>query len=201
MNKSYLHHLYAALRSLKVWYFLVAAAVLAVIAVFSLRQNYVTMVDLRNDVYATDQANGNVEAALQKLRSYVGAHMNTGLARGSDAVYPPIQLKYTYERLQAAEKARVEAASRSIYTDAQKTCEALYPGSFSGGPRVPCIESYVSSHAVQAQVIPDSLYKFDFVSPRWSPDLAGISLLLSVMAIILMAIRLAAGWALKRLTT
>jgi hypothetical protein len=51
------------------------------------------------------------------------------------------------------------------------------PGSFYGGPRVACVTQYVDTRTVHEQPIPDDLYKFDFVSPGWSPDLAGWSLL------------------------
>ena len=38
--------------------------------------------------------------------------------------------------------------------------------------------------------ITDSLYKFDFASPTWSPDLAGISMILAVFFFLLFLVRL-----------
>ncbi|MEO8784753.1 MAG: hypothetical protein ABI221_00245, partial [Candidatus Saccharimonadales bacterium] len=68
-----------------------------------------------------------------------------------------------------------------IYTDAQAECEKEFPIGLSGSGRIPCIQSYIAAHGIQKQdAIPVSLYEFDFVSPRWSPDLAGWSMVASV---------------------
>lgn len=157
------------------------------------------MTQLRSTVYRADQQNGNVVGTLQALRAYVGSHMNTSLA-SNDGVYPPIQLKFTYARLQQAEQDRVDTTNSQVYTDAQHTCEALYPSSFSGGPRVPCIEQYVKDHGTSARTIPDAMYKFDFASPRWSPDLAGWMLVLASVFLVLAVLRFFAGWWLKKMT-
>src|SRR6266704_2297718 len=99
MNKQYWHHIWTRIRPIKEWYLLTACVICAVVCTLALRANYTTMTQLRSAVYTADQQNGNVEQALQSLRAYVGSHMNTSLATG-DGVYPPIQLKYTYARLQ-----------------------------------------------------------------------------------------------------
>jgi len=153
----------------------------AIVAVISLRSNNQTMIQLREEVYKADKDGGDVNAALNKLRAYVHGHMNTNLSSGGNAIKPPIQLKYTYERLMAAEKSRTDTVNSRIYTDAQIHCERLHPGSFSGGPRVPCIQQYVSQNGAKPNEIPASLYQFDFVSPTWSPDLAGWSLLATLV--------------------
>lgn len=197
MDKRSLHHVWTAIRRVKAWYLLIPLLVTMAVCVFALRQNNLQMVFLRDNVYATDRDNGNVEGALQDLRSFVYGHMNTELASG-DNVYPPIQLKYTYERLKAAEKARVQAENDRIYTDAQAYCEQQNPAGFSGRTRVPCIEEYVKSHGVNEKPIPDAMYKFDFVSPSWSPDVAGFSLLISILLAMLLAARLVAGYILRR---
>jgi len=193
MSKRYLHHLWTRLRPIKTWYLLAAFVLSAGICGLALRANYSTMVELREAVYQADQANGNVEQALQELRAFVNAHMNTNLGRDSGTVYPPIQLKYTYERLKKAEQDRVNAANSQVYTDAQHHCERLYPASFSGGPRVPCIAQYVKDHGTQAKTIPADLYRFSFATPRWSPDLAGWTLVLSVLFLVLTVVRFLLG--------
>jgi hypothetical protein len=193
MDKKRLHHTWTYIRMVKVWHLLVLFLVSTTICVVSLRSNNLTMVQLRDEVYTADQADGDVEGALQRLRAFVYGHMNTQLASDDTAVYPPIQLKYTYERLKQAEQDRVKQVNEQVYTDAQNYCERLYPGSFSGGPRVPCIESYVAERGVKEHAIPDALYKFDFVSPTWSPDMAGFSLLASIFFACLLVLRLIAG--------
>jgi hypothetical protein len=180
--------MWAKIRPVSYWYFLAAFAVSGVVCVSALRHNNLTMVRLRDQVAQADKDDGDVETALRNLREYVYAHMNTNLATGNQ-VKPPIQLKYRYERLLKAEQDKAAVSSSQIYTQAQATCERLYPQSFSGGSRVPCIQDYVTSHGVQAKTIPDALYKFDFVSPLWSPDLAGWSMVLSAVFLALFIIR------------
>jgi hypothetical protein len=179
MHKRKLHHLLVTLKKLHYWYLLVATLLFAVLAILALRQNNLTAVNLRNEVLKVDQENGDVEAALRKLRTYVYGHMNTSLSSNT-SVYPPIQLKYRYERLVQAEKDRVaNANTNTTYNDAQTYCEQTQPASFYGAGRLACIQSYIDSHPVEQQTekpIPDALYKFDFASPIWSPDLAGWSL-------------------------
>jgi hypothetical protein len=171
------HHYLTKLDRIRLLYFLGPALVLAVVAVIALRQNNQHMAELRQAVYTADENNGDIEGSLQDLRNFVTTHMNTGLNTG-DGVYPPIQLKYTYSRLVQAAGTATGNANTTIYNDAQHYCEGKIPTGFSGRYRLDCIEDYVQSHGgAPATNIPDSLYKFDFVSPTWSPDLAGLSIL------------------------
>lgn len=182
MDKRRLHHFWAQVRYVSPWYFFVLAIVFGAVSVLAMRNNNLNMIKLRDKVTQADQSNGDVETALRDLREYIYSHMNTNLDSGGNTIKPPIQLKYRYDRLLQAEKDRVDAATAKIYTDAQAICEAQFPQSFSGGPRVPCNQDYITSHTVTAKTIDSSLYKFDFVSPAWSPDLAGWSLLAAIVA-------------------
>jgi preprotein translocase subunit SecF len=182
VNKRKLHHVWKKLRLIKPWYFLVLALICGVICALSLRSNNEHMIVLKKDVINADQNNGDVQTALRNLQNYVTTHMNTDLGAGPNAVYPPIQLKYTYERLVKAQSDAISAANTQIYTDAQAYCEQQNSHDVSGRNRVPCIEQYVTDHGGQTvKTIPDSLYKFSFVSPRWSPDLAGWSLVATII--------------------
>jgi hypothetical protein len=179
MDKKQLHHLWTRLRQVTYWHFLIISIFFALVAVLALRQNNITALHLRDKVIEADQADGDVNKALNNLRSYIYGHMNTNLSTGN-GIYPPIQLKYRYERLVAAEKQRVADANSKIYNDAQNYCEAQFPHGLSGSGRIPCIQQYIDSHGVKEQSIPDGLYKFDFASPTWSPDLAGCSIVLAI---------------------
>jgi preprotein translocase subunit SecF len=184
MNKRRLHHLWKSLRLVKPWYFLVLAVICGGVFVLALRSNYEHMVKLRDAVYAADKDNGDVEGTLQNLRSYVYAHMNTNLSNGNTSIYPPIQLKYTYERL--SQQAVQASSNEQLYTEAQAYCQQQNSTDFSGRNRVPCIEDYVTKHgAPKAAAVPVNLYQFDFVSPTWSPDLAGWSLVAAILSVIL----------------
>lgn len=193
MNKKYLHHLWTRIRPVKTGYLLVAFLISAGVCILALRANYGGMVKLRDAVYQVDKNGGDVEQALQALRSYVGSHMNTNLDTGK-GIYPPIQLKYTYERLIRSEQDRVRTANAKTYTEAQAYCETLDPSSFYGRDRIPCIQNYIKNHpSAKVKAVPDALYKFDFASPRWSPDLAGWSLVLSIILLILSILRFILG--------
>ena len=165
-----------------------AFLVFATIGIFALRQNNLKAIELRNKVLEVDKENGDIEGALREIREFVYSHMNADLSAGTN-IQQPIQLKYSYERLIEVEKKRVEKANENVYTRAQTYCEKKYPASTSGGPRVPCIQEYVTSNGEKQKSIPDALYKFDFVSPVWSPDLAGWSLLLAGVFLLLFIVR------------
>jgi hypothetical protein len=203
MNKRHLHHLWRPLRAIKARYLLVIAVMCIVVAVVSLRQNNLTAVDLRDKVLQADKENKHVETALDELRVFVYAHMNTNLSTGT-SVYPPIQLKYRYDRLVKAEKARVEAANKAIVRQAQAVCAKEPARDFAGRDnRALCRGFYVNKHNVNkhkvtVRTIPDSLYKFDFASPRWSPDRAGWSLVLAFVFAGVGVLRFTLGWFAKR---
>lgn len=181
MDKRHLHHLWRRIRPIKPIYFLAIALVFGLISVFALRQNNLNMIKLRDAVYQADEQNGDAEGALRNLREYIYAHMNTSLTSGNNAIYPPIQLKYRYERLLAAQASGASAENAKIYTEAQADCERRFPAGLSGSGRIPCIQEYVAGQGVKAPEIPSALYQFDFVTPRWTPDLAGLSLLATIL--------------------
>lgn len=157
------------------------------------------MVDLRNEVYAADKNNGDVSTALNNLRRYVYGHMNTNLSSGNNNIKPPIQLKYTYQRLYDAQTNKVQAANQKLYTDAELYCQSINQAYF-GTTRVPCVQNYVINHGLKEANfnIPAGLYQFDFASPRWSPDLAGWSLVLSILLFIALIVRIVVAWLWRR---
>jgi len=179
MNKRHLHHVWRLYRHIKPWYFIIGVVVFGATALVALRHNNVQMVHLRDDVYAADLSNGDVEGALRSLRQYIYGHMNTSLSSGPNAVHPPIQLKYTYERLQQAQQSVLGQGNSSLYQQAQETCEAQ---TAIGSEVIACIQKYAADHGAQLAVIPDGLYKFDFTSAKWSPDLAGWSLVVAAVS-------------------
>ena len=180
MDKRKLHHIWTKIRLVKPWYIFVLLVITTTISIYSLRQNNLQMVKLRTAVYTADKDNTNVSAALEALQAFVTTNMNTNLASGPNAPYPPIQLEYTYARLEAANTQSASNTNQALYTNAEDYCQQAIPNGFSGRYRVSCIEQYITSHGVVVQTIPVSLYEFNFLSPRWSPDLAGWSLLVSI---------------------
>ena len=174
--------------SARTWLYLLI--VTSIVCVLALRHNNQTMVGLREQVYTADKDNKDVNAALNNLRNYVYGHMNTDLSSGNNNIKPPIQLKYTYQRLIDAQANQIQAANQQIYTDAQNYCQSINNAYF-GTTRVPCVQNYVVNHGVnEANInIPAGLYQFDFANPSWSPDLAGWSLVASAIFLPALVIR------------
>ena len=114
-----------------------------VVSVFALRNNNLTMIRLRQDVFKTDQNNGDTETALRNLRKFVYGHMNTNLHAGISSE-APIQLVGRYSRLEEQEKARVSAVNANLQQEATATCEAQFPDRLSGG-RLTCVQQYLAS--------------------------------------------------------
>lgn len=172
--------------SYKAW--LLLFAVSAVVCIAALRDNNQTMSKLRDQVYTADKNGGDVNAALNNLSSFVFAHMNTSLSSGTN-IKPPIQLKYTYQRLYDAQYNQLQAANQKIYNDAKNACPGISNG--YDAARIACVQNYAVNHGVSgANVnIPAGLYEFDFVSPTWSPDPAGWSLALSILFLLLFIVR------------
>src|ERR1035437_3459148 len=189
MERRLLHQMWDKFRPGRSWYFVLLSLVVTLLSAtvcgFALRSNNLHMVALRNDVYQADKNNGDVETALRNLRTYLYSHMNTNLESGSNAVHPPIQLKYTYERLVGVADQSASVINSKIYTDAQHYCETAIPNGFSGKYRISCIQDYVTTHGVTPQSIPKNLYQFDFVAAKWSCDLAGWSLVATVVFLII----------------
>lgn len=179
--------------------FLVLAVFFGILSIYGLRSNYSKMTELRNEVAVADQQNGDVEKALQELRKHVISHMNTNLSSGNAAIKPPIQLKYRYERLQAQDTERVKAYNTQVNNDGTTLCTQKFPESGYNPPRVQCLQDYVAQKSIASSSISDSLYKFDFISPKWSPDLAGISLFVSILSMSIFVLSVAVKQIKKRL--
>lgn len=189
MDKKFFKRFHARIKHINLWALLVLTLISGIVCALSLRHNNVTALKLRDKVTQTDKENGDVETALRELRTYVYAHMNTNLSSGQNAIKPPIQLKYRYERLLEAQQKQVSVENAKIYSDAQAECERQFPKGLSGSGRIPCVTSYIASRGVAQTPIQDGLYKFDFVSPTWSPDLAGWSLVVASISFALFVIR------------
>ncbi len=178
------------MRPVRTRYFFIAAALFVGVGLYAYRGNNIRMLELRAAVFQADETNGDVEGALRELREHVHSHMNTDLAPKEDSIRPPIQLKHRYERLVQAERERVSQFNERVYSEAQADCERRFPGSFYGRDRIPCIEEYIAQNGVTERPISESLYKFDFVSPRWTFDFAGWMLIIGGAFLLLGILRL-----------
>lgn len=187
MSKRSLRHVWHRISLVNTWYFFALFVVFLIIGIGAVRQNNLKSIELRDAVIKADEQNGDVEGALRELREHMYSHMNAGLSSGG--LQQPIQLKYRYERLLEQQQTN-QANSQEIYAEAQKYCEERFGAGNLREGRVPCVQQYVSERGGQElPPIPDALYKFDFYSPAWTPDLAGWSLLLAGIFLALFLIR------------
>jgi preprotein translocase subunit SecF len=198
MNKRHLHHVWTWLRRISPWYFLGLALIMVVVSVGALRSNNQHMLDLRNAVYSADEQGVGVAEALQELQTYVTSHMNTSLTT-RDGVYPPVQLKYTYDRLVRAEGDKVAQQNQAQYNEAVAHCPSSGNSYQQHLDQQNCVIAYMQDkHNLTLPAIPDALYKFDFVSPAWSMDLAGWSIVATVVSFALFVILLIADFWFKK---
>lgn len=196
-----MHHLLVIVRRVKTWHLLVLLVLLVLLGAFLLRQNNLGMVELRNLVKQADEENANVESALNDLQHYVTTHMNTSLGEG-------IFLEHSYQR--AYDAAVHEAASKvnpnsQAYKDVESRCRQQYVGGGSFSTYLSCIENGLKALAPGSDPLanvkkpPQELFKFNFVSPAWSLDLAGIAVLAALITGVVIIARLLGYIALKLL--
>lgn len=196
MRKHKLAGLWHRFGGISMFVLIVAFMIAAAVSIFALRANNLQMISLREKVYTADEQGGDVEGALRSLRVFVYGHMNTNLRAGSNSSEPPIQLVNRFNAAVAAEQARVAALSSnaaSVYAAAQAQCEKA---SIPLTSRAQCIQDYVlkNGSSVPQLNLPDKeFYTFDFVSPVWSPDLAGWALVVTGLLGILIIVRLVSG--------
>ena len=194
MDKRKLHHQYKSIKKIRAQYFLYIAIFFLAIGIIGMRENNLQMIDLREEVYLADEKGTDIEKSLRELREYVYAHMNTDLAGGNVAIKPPIQLTHRYEHLVSQEQKRVNEINKKIKAEGERKCAQEFPNSGLNPSRINCVADYTRVNTVKPNQIPSELYKFDFISPTWSPDFTGLSLLASLLFFAAFAIRLAVGW-------
>lgn len=156
------------------------------IAATFLRLNNIGMVERRAAVIAAD-ASGDKDAIAQRLydlQRYVSAHMNTDMGKG---VY--LQEQYARDRQAALDAAAQSDNSTNIYKQITDACRAMYA---SWSPYFQCVKdklnaSTPASDPIDTAPLPSANeYRHIYVSPVWSPDFAGFSLV--VCALIALAI-------------
>lgn len=183
-------------RALKSWQLLVLLLIMTIVSATLLRLNNLGMVERRTAVINADEK-GDKEAlrkSVVELQRYVSAHMNTSLVGG-------LYLTKTYERDRDAALAAAENAtnpSSSVYQQASVECRARWKGGVASfrNDYVQCVVEKVGSLAPQSDPtaglkIPKAdAYRINFASPLWTPDLAGLSVLICGILILAILVRL-----------
>lgn len=180
------------LQRVKTWQLIVLLILAGFVAATFLRLNNIGMVERRAAVQAADEA-GNDEVTIQRLydlQQYVSAHMNTDLGAGT-------YLKASFERdLQdwQTETYGDRNPNGNIYKKAQEVCAPRF-SSYSTA-YLQCTTSELAKYPSAAELEngegrpKESNYLHSFVSPVWSPDFAGWSVVVCAVLILLIIARL-----------
>ena len=180
------------LNRIKLWHLGVALVVLMVISATFLRLNNVGMAERRRAVIAADKAGdmAQIRQRLADLQRYTTAHMNTETG--------PIYLQEQYNR-DAKTALNAVQANNSTET-ANAKADAVCKPRFSNWSiaYVQCVYEELgkltgSDASIQKTAkLPDmSLYYYTFNAPLWSTDVAGWSVLLTLIVLLCIVVRLA----------
>ena len=172
-----------------------------VLSLYFLRQNNTEMQRRRSAVFRADEqgvSNEELERKLQSLRDHVVNHMNTDLyPPGTNSREPPIQLPYKYyrdtvwyweQRIKPIDD-RLPENLRAELDAARRVCEE---GSYGISERLNClVEETKDVNAMpEPPILRTEYYSYHFVSPRWSPDKAGWSIVACGFSVVILFFRL-----------
>jgi hypothetical protein len=180
------------LQRVKTWQLVVLLIIASFMAATFLRLNNIGMIERRSAVLAADDA-GTGDATINRLydlQRYVSAHMNTDMGKG-------LYLEASYKRdIQKADDAAAADLNNNgnIYKKAQDICAPKFTRYSTA--YLQCTLGELGKYPAAGDLIssvnypkPDS-YLHVFVSPLWSPDFAGWSVLLCVALILMIVARL-----------
>lgn len=180
------------LQRVKTWQLIVLLIIASFLAATFLRLNNIGMVERRSAVMSADDA-GNNDATIMRLydlQRYVSAHMNTDMGKG-------LYLEASYKRdvQKADDAASVDlTANGNIYKKAQDVCAPKFTRYSTA--YLQCTLSELGKYPAAGTLIssinypkPDS-YLQVYVSPLWSPDFAGWSVLVCIALILMIIVRL-----------
>ncbi len=180
------------LQRVKTWQLLILLVLLCFIAATFLRLNNTGMIARRNAVADADKsANTNeISARIYDLQRYSAAHMN------ADTGVFYLQEQYNRDVKRQAEEAGGTGSAKAL--EIRKAADAVCKPQFYGwSPQyVRCyvneLNKYGANEISESELtLPNSaLYRYSFVSPVWSPDFAGWSIVGAFAILILIIARL-----------
>lgn len=181
------------LQRVKTWQLLILLILAGFISATFLRLNNIGMIDRRNAVITADNAGDDniTQNRLYDLQLYVTSHMNADMGKG-------IYLESGYKR--DVQKAYETVASDSVvYRKAQESCMPRFSRWSQAYVQCTVIELAKYPGAAELKLPYADSYLHVFVSPLWTPDFAGWSLVLCVVIFIMILIRLTGVIILKML--
>ena len=185
------------LQQVKTWQLVLVLVLILFVTATFLRLNNIGMIQRRDAVLSADkQGNEDVlRNRLYDLQRYAAAHMNADTG--------PIYLQESYNRAAEAAKQAAEAqvgGSENIYKKIED--EVCGPLARANGWRWPdaryiaCQQTELAKYPAAEQgsgvvTLPNKeLFRHHFVSPHWSPDFAGLAVIICFVLLLLIVLRL-----------
>jgi hypothetical protein len=159
-------------------WFLIATLVFAGIGIYGVFNNNSSALNQRNAILASDKAGQDTALARGTLANFVAAHMGSSVS---------FALSDSYNRdLKMAQSAIASTSvSGTVYAHAQAACS----GQSDSITQAKCVTNYVSAHVQpganpQPVALPSAVaYQYHYAAPGWTPDIAGLSLVLSLVSL------------------
>lgn len=196
MKKRRLQTAVDVVSKLKTWQLLILLVLMVFVTATLLRLNNLGMIERRNAVIEADKRGDKEEirVALAELQNYVSSHMNADLAGG-------VYLQESYKRDSDAVLQQAQSSSNpnsQVYQQASVECRSRFQGGVESfrNDYVQCVVSRVGAlnqqqgGAASLQLPKADLYRYNYYSPRWSFDLAGLASLLTLLLALLIGVRL-----------
>ncbi len=180
------------IQRVKTWQLVILLILAVFVALTFLRLNNIGMVQRRNAVLAADEANnsGITVNRLYDLQRFVSAHMNTDMGKG-------LYLEPSYKRdVQTAydRASRDSNPNGNIYKKAQEVCApqfTRYSSAYLQCTTGELAKYPAASDLVNSVQLPRAgSYLHVFVSPLWSPDFAGWSVVICLVIGLMIVVRL-----------
>lgn len=166
------------LQRVKTWQLLIVLILMCFVAATFLRLNNTGMLARRNAVADADKSGNSSEIAarIYDLQRFSAAHMNAG----TGVFY--LQEQYNRDVKKQAEEAGSTGSTRAL--EIRKAADTVCKPQFYGwSPQyVRCyvneLNKYGANEISESELaLPSSaLYRYSFISPLWSPDFAGWSI-------------------------
>lgn len=178
------------LKIVRTWQLVLLLILAGFVSATFLRLNNTGMIERRNAVYAADKA-GNADDIIYRLsdlQRYAASRMN------ADTGVFYLQETYNRDVRELVEKSSASSSSNQTVNDA---AEAVCKPQFSSWSQayVQCFVNELNKHdgsntLPTVQLPAPALYRYSFISPLWSPDFAGWSLVVCAVLIVAIVARL-----------
>lgn len=178
------------LQRIKTWQLVVLLIIAGLIAATFLRLNNIGMVERRDAVLAADEhgSSDDIKNRLYDLQRHASAHMNSSTGQ----FY--LEKQYKRDSQKAIDSASgANDVNGNVYKKASDVCDGQF--AYYSTAYLQCFLGVVnkypagSDRPATVELPPSDLYRHEFLSPSWSPDFAGWSLVVCVVIALLILLR------------